>query len=105
MHLKRRVVEPKPASSVQPSLDRFVNAAVPFDGVPTRTERQPVKVHPPHQLDHAASFSRASPEVSLSLIARATIVERGPITSTCAADVFGDRQQKRRTASLAACRR
>jgi hypothetical protein len=39
-----------------------------------------------------------------SLIARATIVERGPITSTCAADVSGDRPQKRRAAGLEASR-
>jgi hypothetical protein len=38
------------------------------------------------------------------LIARATIVERGPITSTCAAGVSGDRPQKRRAAGLEASR-
>jgi hypothetical protein len=39
------------------------------------------------------------------LVARATIVERGPITRACAVDVFGDRRQKRRAAALEACRR
>jgi hypothetical protein len=44
------------------------------------------------------------PTPLLCLIAIATIVERGPIASTCAADVSGDQPQKRRAAGLEASR-
>jgi hypothetical protein len=57
--------------------------------------------------DRDARLRKLAPDYArdrVCLIARATIVERGPITSTCAADVSGDRPQKRRAAGLEASR-